>query len=91
MAADIGVTLALSACVVIDSGRVLATSVSDVRVALPIINCTETPRAGLRAETIAASIFEVRGSSNLEQYPAGLNSKLPFEPAEHGVVSHAPD
>ena len=50
-AAGVGVALALSACAVVDSGRAPATSASDAWVVLPIVNYTETPQAGLRAET----------------------------------------
>ena len=69
-AAGVGVALALSACAVVDSGRAPATSASDAWVVLPIVNYTETPQAGLRAETIATSILKARGFTNLKQYPA---------------------
>ena len=91
MAAGVGVALALSACAVVDSGRAPATSASDAWVVLPIVNYTETPQAGLRAETIAASILKARGFSNLKQYPANLNSESLFEPAEREAVSRALD
>ena len=86
-AAGVGVVLALSACAVVDSGRAPATSASDAWVVLPIVNYTETPQAGLRAETIATSILKARGFTNLKQYPANLNSESLFEPAEREAVA----
>ncbi len=67
VAAGVGAALVLSACAVVDSARAPATSASDAWVVLPIANYTETPQAGLRAETIAASILKARGFSNLKQ------------------------
>ncbi len=90
-AAGVGVALALSACAVVDSGRAPATSASDAWVVLPIVNYTETPQAGLRAETIATSILKARGFTNLKQYPANLNSESLFEPAEREAVARALD
>ena len=91
MAAGVGAALALSACAVVDSARAPATSASDAWVVLPIVNYTETPQAGLRAETIAASILKARGFTNLKQYPANLNSESLFEPAEREAVARALD
>jgi len=90
-AAGVGMALALSACAVVDSGRAPATSAADAWVVLPIVNYTETPQAGLRAETIAASILKARGFTNLKQYPAALNGESLFEPAEREAVARALD
>lgn len=87
--AGVGLALALSACAVVDSGRAPATSASDAWVVLPIANYTETPQAGLRAETIVASLLKARGFTNLKQYPASLNSESLFEPAEREAVARA--
>ena len=69
MAAGVGAALALSACAVVDSGRAPATSASDAWVVLPIVNYTETPQAGLRAETIAASILKRQGFRHVVNVP----------------------
>ncbi|CAJ0776219.1 hypothetical protein LMG7141_00466 [Ralstonia condita] len=90
-AAGLGMALALSACAVVDSGRAPPGSTTDAWVVLPIVNYTETPQAGMRAETIAASILKARGFTNLRQYPASLNGESLFEPAEREAVARALD
>ncbi|MEB0134079.1 penicillin-binding protein activator LpoB [Actimicrobium sp. CCC2.4] len=49
---------------------------------LPFVNQTETPQAGLRAESIAESLLRVDGISNLRRYPAALNTETLFEPMD---------
>ncbi|WP_042570394.1 transporter, partial [Ralstonia solanacearum] len=88
-AAGVGLALALSACAVVDSGRAPAGSASDAWVVLPIVNYTETPQAGLRAESIAMSLLKARGFTNLKQYPASLNGESLFEPAEREATARA--
>jgi TolB-like protein len=56
---------------------------------LPIVNHTDVPQAGLRAESIAEVLLRARGISNLRRYPAMLNQDSLFEPAERQVVSDA--
>jgi TolB-like protein len=89
MAAGVGAALARSACAVVDSSSAPAASATDAWVVLPIVNYTETPQAGLRAESIAASLLKARGFTNLKQYPASLNGESLFEPAEREAVTRA--
>ncbi|AXW61476.1 penicillin-binding protein activator LpoB [Ralstonia solanacearum] len=89
VAAGFGLALALSACAVVDSGRPPAGKASDAWVVLPIANYTETPQAGLRAESIAMSLLKARGFTNLKQYPASLNSDSLFDPAEREATARA--
>lgn len=56
---------------------------------LPIVNHTEVPQAGLRAETIAEVLLRAQGIGNLHRYPASLNQDSLFEPAERKVVEEA--
>lgn len=56
---------------------------------LPIVNHTEAPQAGLRAEVITESLLRVRGIDDLSRYPADLNPDTVFEPAERKVVEEA--
>lgn len=56
---------------------------------LPIVNHTDVPQAGLRAETITEVLLRARGLTNLRRYPALLNQDSLFEPAERKVVSDA--
>lgn len=58
-------------------------------VLLPIINHTQTPQAGLRAEAILESLVRGQGVGNLRKYPAALNSDSLFEPVERSAVDAA--
>jgi TolB-like protein len=49
---------------------------------LPFVNQTETPQAGLRAESIAENLLRADGISNLKRYPAALNTETLFEPMD---------
>lgn len=53
---------------------------------LPVVNHTQTPQAGLRAESILETLVRARGVQNLQKYPTELNSESLFEPAERGAV-----
>lgn len=53
---------------------------------LPVVNHTQTPQAGLRAESILETLIRARGVSNLQKYPTELNSESLFEPAERAAV-----
>ncbi len=56
---------------------------------LPITNHTETPQAGLRAESIVESLVRTGGLRQLRRYPASLNNESTFEPAERRAVEQA--
>jgi hypothetical protein len=84
------IVLALSSCVVLD--RESSTNLLDRNakwVLLPIVNHTDVPQAGLRAETISEVLLRTRGISNLRRYPATLNQDSLFEPAERKAVNDA--
>ena len=52
---------------------------------LPIVNHTEVPQAGLRAEAITESLLRSLGVAELQRYPAQLNADAVLEPAERKV------
>lgn len=56
---------------------------------LPIVNYTQTPQAGLRAEAILESIVRGRGLASLRRYPSDLNVEALFEPTERNAVDKA--
>jgi len=56
---------------------------------LPIINHTQTPQAGLRAEAILETLVRSRGITKLQKYPSALNSESLFEPVERSAVDEA--
>jgi hypothetical protein len=58
-------------------------------VLLPIINHTDVPQAGLRAEAITEGLLRSGGVNNLTRYPAALNQDTLFEPAERKVFDEA--
>jgi polysaccharide biosynthesis protein PelC len=56
---------------------------------LPIVNLTETPQAGLRAESIVDSLLRTANVARLRRYPASLNTESLLDPAERKVVDQA--
>lgn len=58
-------------------------------VMLPIVNHTDVPQAGLRAEAITEGVLRSWGINNFTRYPAALNQDTLFEPAERKVLDEA--
>jgi len=85
----LGMVLWLAGCAVTDVGRAPQMAPGDTVAMLPIVNYTETPQAGLRAEAIAESLLKTGGVTNLKRYPASLNPETLFEPAERESVGKA--
>jgi len=85
----VGAALWLAGCAVTDVGRAPQMAPGDTVAVLPIVNYTETPQAGLRAEAIAESLLKTGGVANLKRYPASLNPETLFEPAERESVGKA--
>lgn len=56
---------------------------------LPIVNLTETPQAGLRAESIVESLARTAGVRNMVRYPSTLNTDALFDPVERKTVDQA--
>jgi hypothetical protein len=84
------VVLALGSCAVLDHGSDSKPLDRNAKwVLLPIVNHTEVPQAGLRAEAITEVLLRIRGIGNLSRYPANLNQDSLFEPAERKVVNDA--
>ena len=54
-------------------------------VLLPIANNTDTPQAGLSAESMVEHQLRLRGIPNVERYPAALSRDSLFEPTERKV------
>lgn len=64
----------LSACAVVNVSTSGSTTLSrNARwIVLPVMNQTETPQAGLRAETILLPLLHQRGLDKLAMYPASM-------------------
>src|SRR5687767_1734561 len=58
-------------------------------VMLPILNHTDVPQAGLRAEAIVEGLLRSGGVNNLTRYPAVMNADTLFEPSERKVYIEA--
>lgn len=56
---------------------------------LPILNLTETPQAGLRAEAILESLIRAGGVRNLRRYPSSFNTESIFDPVERKAQEQA--
>ncbi len=89
----LGILLALSmltSCAVLDQSTATTPLARNAKWGLlPIVNHTEVPQAGLRAEAITEVLLRTDGVSNLQRYPALLNQDSLFEPAERKVVEDA--
>ena len=73
---------ALDACTTVDIGPAPALERGAKWAMLPVMNHTETPQAGLRAEVIIDGVLRAQGVRELRRYPANLNNETLFEPVE---------
>lgn len=72
----------LAACTTVDIGAPPAIERGAKWALLPIMNHTETPQAGLRAEVIIDGVLRANGVGDLRRYPANLNNETLFEPLD---------
>lgn len=80
------IALSLTGCAVTRHGGSGAPLARDAKWALlPILNHTESPQAGLRAEVITEGLLRARGISNLLRYPPTMNAESLLDPAERKV------
>lgn len=81
-------TLLLGACTTLDQQSSSHPLDGNAKWALlPIVNNTDVPQAGLRAEAITEVLLRRRGVGNLRRYPPSLNPDSLFEPAERKVAA----
>lgn len=83
--------LSLAACSTTDIGQAPAIPADARWGLLPFANHTETPQAGLRAESISESILRANGLTELRHYPASLNNETLFEPMDRKQFDAALD
>ena len=82
--------LAAAGCATTDSGGVGEVMDRNAKwVMLPMLNHTEVPQAGLRAEAITEGLMRSYGIVDLTRYPATLNQDTLFEPAERKIFAEA--
>src|SRR5688572_28391273 len=56
---------------------------------LPVMNHTDVPQAGLRAEAITEGLLRAHGIIDLTRYPATLNQDTLLQPSERKVYDEA--
>lgn len=82
--------LVAGGCAVLDTGTSSAPIDRGARWAvLPIVNHTDVPQAGLRAEAIAEGVLRARGVGGMVKYPSTLNPESLFEPSERRAQAEA--
>ena len=80
----------LSACTTLNTSPPKVALEKDAQWALlPILNQTETPQAGLRAEALMEASLRNAGINQLQRYPAKLNQETLCEPAERKIADDA--
>jgi hypothetical protein len=72
-----------------DSGSLTSIERNAKWVMLPVLNHTEVPQAGLRAEAITEALLRTKGVSDLTRYPPTMNPDTLFEPAERKLMGEA--
>jgi nucleotide-binding universal stress UspA family protein len=72
----------LAACTTVDIGAPPTIERGAKWALLPVMNHTETPLAGLRAEVIVDGVLRANGIADLRRYPANLNNESLFEPLD---------
>lgn len=78
----IGLCSILAACSTLDVGKVPHFEPNAKWALLPFVNQTETPQAGLRAESIAENLLRAGRISSVKHYPTNLNAETLFEPMD---------
>ena len=80
----------LSACAVTTSSSSSGPLARDAKWALlPMLNHTEVPQAGLRAEAITEALLRARGVASLVRYPATLNPESLVDAGERKAQDEA--
>ena len=82
--------LSLAGCATTDTGGTGPAIERNAKwVMLPVLNHTEVPQAGQRAEAITEGLLRAHGVSDLTRYPAILNVDTLFEPSERKIMIEA--
>ena len=76
-------------CTVVDRTREARIDAGARWALLPMVNHTETPQAGLRAEAITEAVLRSMGVTQLERYPSTMSPEGLFDPAERKAQDQA--
>ena len=85
----LGCALLAAGCTVVDRTRETRLDPGAKWALLPMVNHTETPQAGLRAEAITENLLRSLGVTQLERYPSAMNPEGLFDPAERKAQDQA--
>lgn len=77
-----GALLVLASCSTVQVGKAPSLERSAKWAILPFVNQTETPQAGLRAESITENLLRADGIASMKKYPSAMNTETLFEPAD---------
>lgn len=80
--AGAGLLLAIAGCSTVQVGPAPTLQTGATWAILPFTNQTETPQAGLRAESIAENLLRAQGVTRMTKYPTSVNTETLFEPAD---------
>ncbi len=82
--------LAVAGCATTDSGGSGPAIERNAKwVMLPVLNHTEVPQAGLRAEAITEAVLRAHGVNDLTRYPAVMSADTLLQPSERKVYEEA--
>ena len=82
--------LAVAGCATIDTGSAGSAIERNAKwVMLPVLNHTEVPQVGLRAETITEALLRAHGVADLTRYPATMSTDTLLQPSERKVYDEA--
>jgi hypothetical protein len=81
--------LGVAGCATTDTSNTAPIDRNAKWVMLPILNHTDVPQAGLRAEAITEVLLRGHGVQNLTRYPPTLSQDTLFEPTERKVQAEA--
>jgi hypothetical protein len=82
--------LAAAGCATTDSGSAGPSIERNAKwVMLPVLNHTEVPQAGLRAEAITEALLRAHGVNDLTRYPATMSNDTLLQPSERKVLDEA--
>ncbi|MEH6458312.1 hypothetical protein [Chitinimonas sp. JJ19] len=84
-------TVWLGACATLDSSRAPQWQPDAKWALLPMANHSDTPQAGLAAESIVFALMQAQGLQQVARYPAELNPEALFETADRKSQTAALD
>lgn len=89
LVAAIAMTSFLTACASVTTSASPALPKGETIALLPIVNLTETPQAGARAEAIVESLLQAEGNRSVKRYQGDINREALFQTVDREAVEQA--